>query len=207
VNFLYHKSNPLDRKSIDKQGLLPQRGEQWLRGTDIKGKAIFATTKKDLFNSTYDDDIWEINLSLIPTIKWFIDPNYENKNHLYTQQPIPKNAIKLIKQGSGEPISETKQFIKQRLREELNIKYAVIEIKIPMAYMSWEKYFQIVPYHNTLGGRVQVKKSDGNIRSISTKNIKVLKVFNENEKEEMNRFIQELRINREKELRSYGLLK
>lgn len=143
--FLYHKSNPLHRKVIDKEGLLPQRGEQWLDNTDIKGNAVFVTNsnnQKDWFDSTFDDDIWQIDSSKILNLKWKLDPNHNNSKQLYTQQPIPRNAIKLIYKGNGKPISETKVFIKNKLREALNN----ISNKIGL---STEDVFNFIEYHDS----------------------------------------------------------
>ena len=41
--YIYHVSNPMFRCKIEKEGLIPKRGEQWLSETPIEGKAIFAT--------------------------------------------------------------------------------------------------------------------------------------------------------------------
>jgi hypothetical protein len=108
--YFYHKSNPNNRESILKNGLIPKRGEQWLEDTPIKGKAIFATNsskEKDWFDSTYDDDVWQIDIFKIPNIKWFLDPNFKwdkNNKHIYTKHPIPVSALTLIKKGTGKDL-------------------------------------------------------------------------------------------------------
>ena len=124
--FLYHKSNPMFRETIKKEGLIPKgKSESWLSDTKINGKVIFATNsnnKHDWFDSTYDDDIYQIDTTNIKN-KWFEDPNFstdkeewveyngkkiklpKNKTeykHVITFEPIPISVLKLIYQGTGE---------------------------------------------------------------------------------------------------------
>lgn len=108
--YLYHVANPLNRDRIQKNGIIPYRGEQWLSDTKISGKAVFATNSdnpKDWFDSTFDDDVWRIDTNKIPNIKWFMDPNFDwdkKHKHIYTQNIIPVNAIELIKTGTGNSL-------------------------------------------------------------------------------------------------------
>ena len=109
--FVYHSSNPIFRNKIDKNGLIPKRGDQWLTNTPIKGKVIFATNsndKSDWFDSTYDDDFYRIDTSKISN-KWYRDPNFKDTDkykfyHIITFEPIPRDAIELIYQGTGEDV-------------------------------------------------------------------------------------------------------
>ena len=111
--YIYHTANPINRKLIDEIGIMPFRGDQWLSDTEIEGNAVFATNSnnpKDWFDSTWDDDVWRIDTSKIPNIKWKPDSNTESElckydgKWIYTQQPIPRNAIELIKIGTGKDI-------------------------------------------------------------------------------------------------------
>jgi len=110
--YVYHKSAPPNRKRIEKNGIMPFRGEQWLSDTKIKDNAVFATNSdnpKDWFDSTYDDDVWKIDTTKIPDVKWFMDPNFsfdKKYKHIYTKSPIPINAIELIKKGTGKDLLE-----------------------------------------------------------------------------------------------------
>lgn len=70
-----------------------------------------------------------------------------------------------------------------------NIKMAVIEITIPMAYLSSKYRFQVVPYWKTLEDKIYITKGSAGGKTISTKNIEVLGVFEEDEKEEMKIFL------------------
>jgi GNAT superfamily N-acetyltransferase len=70
--------------------------------------------------------------------------------------------------------------------------YAVIEIMIPMAYLPLKYYFQAIPVHHLQSDRVYVNKGAGG-KSISTRNVKVLKTFKYTEKDEMEAYLKELR--------------
>jgi GNAT superfamily N-acetyltransferase len=83
------------------------------------------------------------------------------------------------------------------MNEEIeSTEYGVYEIMIPMAYLDTKYYFQASPMHEILSNRVFIKKGSAGNKSISTKNIKVLKTFHlPNEENEMNLFLKELRDN------------
>lgn len=105
--FIYHKSNPIFRERIDKEGLITKRkSETWLSDTPIKDKVIFATNsdnKKDWFDSTYDDDVYKIDTSKSDNT-WYKDPNFDWKDSKYiiTFTNIPRKAIRLIYKGTGK---------------------------------------------------------------------------------------------------------
>lgn len=62
--------------------------------------------------------------------------------------------------------------------EEQQPDYAVIEITKPLSYLSMKNYYQIVPYKDTLRDKIYINKGASGGKSISTKNINVLKTFN-----------------------------
>lgn len=104
--YLYHSSNPINRESIQVNGLRPERGEQWMADTKIEGKAVFATDsedRKDHFDSSYDDDFWRIDTHRCPEIKWSKDPNFDwgDFKHVYTTQTVPPHALELVHKGTG----------------------------------------------------------------------------------------------------------
>lgn len=110
--YLYHSSNTSNRKRIKKNGIVPYRGVQWLGDTDIDGNAVFATNsenKQDWFDSTWDDDIWRIDTKKLKGIQWFLDPNTDNGVWVYTKQAIPREAIELVKVGTGEDLLESSE--------------------------------------------------------------------------------------------------
>ena len=107
-NIVIHKSNPVWRENILKTGLQVSAGECYKTyvGYGVKCKpAIFATNstnKRAWFDSTYDDDIWEINTEMIPDVKWYKDRHFESRSkHIVTFQDIPKEALTLKYEGTG----------------------------------------------------------------------------------------------------------
>lgn len=68
---------------------------------------------------------------------------------------------------------------------------AVIEILKPLAWMSVDKYIQAVPNHTTKERLIYVKLGSAGYKSISTKNIKVLAVFDSDDTESIKKFIED----------------
>jgi hypothetical protein len=106
---VFHQSNPMFRNKIEEQGLKVRAGECYKIYAGYGEKcipAIFATNssnKRAWFDSSYDDDVWEIDTTKIPNVKWYKDRHYESRSkHIVTFQDIPKEAIKLIYEGSGK---------------------------------------------------------------------------------------------------------
>jgi len=122
-----HKSNPMFRDNILKDGLKAKSGECYRiyvgYGTKCK-PAIFATdstNKRAWFDSTYDDDIWEINTEMIPDVMWYKDRHYETRSkHIVTFQDIPSDALTLKYKGKSIGESTLQESIKRILREETN---------------------------------------------------------------------------------------
>ena len=131
-----HKSNPMFRDKIMSEGLKVKAGECYKiyvgYGTKCK-PAIFATNstnKRVWFDSTYDDDIWFINTTKIPDVKWFKDRHFESRSkHIVTFQDIPSEALTLHYEGTGSGDVEKWdkdspnlfESIRRILREEGNI--------------------------------------------------------------------------------------
>ena len=97
------------RNKIEEQGLKVRAGECYKIYVGYGEKcipAIFATNssnKRAWFDSTYDDDVWEIDTTKIPNVKWYKDRHYESRSkHIVTFENIPRDAIKLIHEGSGK---------------------------------------------------------------------------------------------------------
>ena len=96
-----HKSNPVWRDNIKTTGLQVSVGEcyQQYVGGDVECKeAIFATDsleKKDMFDSTYDDDTWLIDTKCA-NVKWFKDKHFDlgpSDKHIVTFENIPQNCL------------------------------------------------------------------------------------------------------------------
>ena len=106
---VYHQSNPMFRNKIEEQGLKVRAGECYKIYAGYGEKcipAIFATNssnKRAWFDSSYDDDVWEIDTTKTPNVKWYKDRHYESRSkHIVTFENIPRDAIKLIYEGSGK---------------------------------------------------------------------------------------------------------
>jgi hypothetical protein len=122
---VFHQSNPMFRNKIEEQGLKVKDGECYRiyvgYGTKCK-PAIFATNssnKRAWFDSTYDDDVWEIDTTKIPNVKWYKDRHFESRSkHIVTFENIPRDAIKLIYEGSGKGDEYIVEGIKPHPKEE-----------------------------------------------------------------------------------------
>ena len=80
------------------------------------------------------------------------------------------------------------------LKEEAtDTEYAVIEILKPSSRMSQKWYFQAVPLNKTEHDKIYIKRGPAGILTISTKNIKIHKIFKNSEKEEMDKYLEKLR--------------
>ena len=110
--YVVHSSNPSNRDNISTTGLQVSLGECYLIYADSNyGEddecvpAIFATNsikKKDLIDSTYDDDIWVIDTERA-NVQWYKDAHFDggNTKHIVTFEIIPVDAIRLIYKGTG----------------------------------------------------------------------------------------------------------
>ena len=110
--YVVHSSNPSNRDNISTTGLQVSLGECYLIYADSNyGEddecvpAIFATNsikKKDLFDSTYDDDIWVIDTERA-NVQWYKDAHFDggDTKHIVTFEDISEDAIRLIYKGTG----------------------------------------------------------------------------------------------------------
>ena len=123
-----HKSSPVWRENILKTGLQASAGECYKSyvGYGEKCKpAIFATNstnKRAWFDSTYDDDIWEIDTTMIPDVMWYKDRHFESRSkHIVTFQDIPSDALTLKYKGNGKDggIMESKNDSNKNIIKEL----------------------------------------------------------------------------------------
>ena len=110
--YVVHSSNPSNRENISTTGLQTSLGECYLIYADSNyGEddecvpAIFATNsvkKKELFDSTYDDDVWVIDTERA-NVQWYKDAHFDggDTKHIVTFEDIPVDAIRLIYKGTG----------------------------------------------------------------------------------------------------------
>lgn len=107
--FLYHKSPYSIREKILQQGLIPKVGasyqahwENELSLTPYIFLYDHNTIKNGEYDSTWDDDIWQIDTSKLDLSHLFNDPDELMIGCLVYDQPIPPSAIKLVYQGSNK---------------------------------------------------------------------------------------------------------
>jgi len=110
--YVVHSSNPSNRDSISEYGIRAVLGECYMIYADSNyGEddecvpAVFATDsikKKDMFDSTYDDDIWVIDTERAG-VQWYKDAHFEggDTKHIVTFKDVPADAVRLIYKGTG----------------------------------------------------------------------------------------------------------
>jgi hypothetical protein len=110
--YVVHSSNPSNRDNISTTGLQVSLGECYLIYADSNYEedeecvpAIFATDsikKKDMFDSTYDDDIWVIDTERA-RVQWYKDAHFDggDTKHIVTFEDVPADAVRLIYKGTG----------------------------------------------------------------------------------------------------------
>ena len=108
--FIVHKSNPVWRDNIELTGLQVSVGDcyqQHVGGDEECKPSIFATDsldKEQMFDSTYDDDIWIINTECAE-VTWYKDRHIDNgdyKHHIVTFENISPECLRLLHKGTGK---------------------------------------------------------------------------------------------------------
>jgi hypothetical protein len=89
-----------------------------------------------------------------------------------------------------ENIQRIKQVMGIITENKDEILYSIIEILPALAYMDEKYRYQIVPNHKTKDKMIYIKKGSSGNKSISTKNIKVLKTGSE---EEMKNYLSKIK--------------
>ena len=83
--------------------------------------------------------------------------------------------------------------IRRILKEELKTPYAVIEITKPISRMDLKYYYQEVPLWHTTQDKIYINRGSAKPIVISTKNIKVLKIFDDGNNQELKDYLNKLR--------------
>ena len=99
-NIFYHVANPIFRKNILARGLIPFAGESQKDMHTFYRKRIFLKNKND-YDSTWDDDRYEVRLPKDIIRKLRVDKEIENSFYLDNIR-VNKKYIKLIYKGTGE---------------------------------------------------------------------------------------------------------
>ena len=110
---LYHKAPIAARKSIMKNGLIPSIGDSykahWDDREDLKPYVFLYdhnTVNNGEYDSTYDDDIYAVDVSQLDKKHIFKDPDKSMKGCLAYDIPIPISAIKMVYKGSKRDSSD-----------------------------------------------------------------------------------------------------
>jgi L-amino acid N-acyltransferase YncA len=107
-----------------------------------------------------------------------------------------------LTRGHANPVTTNENTLNEQIKRMKNLtnifenfeaQTAVIEITKPLAYMNLKNYIQAVPYHATKEDLIFINKGASGAKSISTKNIKVLKVFNSENTQEIEEFMNAMR--------------
>ena len=108
--YVVHKSPKHWRENIELTGLQVGVGDcyQEYVGGDVECReSIFATdstNEDDMFDSTYDDDIWVIDTECA-NVTWYKDKHFEGgdyKYHIVTFEDISPDCLELIHEGTGK---------------------------------------------------------------------------------------------------------
>jgi hypothetical protein len=156
-----HKSNPKFRDRISNEGLKASAGECYKIYAGYGEKcipAIFATNstnKRAWFDSTYDDDVWEINTEMIPNVKWYKDRHFEStKKHIVTFDNIPSEAIELMSEGTGRDIVRESSENKDMDNDiEKNLKV----IRMLLKQVNWEGLCNIWVEYNPVDKDYEIR--------------------------------------------------
>ena len=110
---LYHKAPIAARQSIMKNGLIPSVGDSykahWDDREDLKPYIFLYdhnTIDNGEYDSTYDDDVYAVDVSQLDKKHIFRDPDKTMKGCLVYDLPIPLSAIKLVYKGSKRDSSD-----------------------------------------------------------------------------------------------------
>lgn len=127
--YVVHSSNKSNRDSIMDYGIRTGLGDCYLTHAASEYSdeeecvpAVFATNslkKRDMFDSTYDDDIWVIDTERA-NVQWYKDAHFDDKyKHIVTFDDIPRDSIKLIHKGTGQDIWNTQDDEKELTLSEM----------------------------------------------------------------------------------------
>ena len=119
--YIAHKSNPTFRENIKLTGLQTSVGDcykQFVGDQTPCKEAIFATdseNKEEMFDSTYDDDIWIIDTECAG-VQWYKDRHFDDgdyQKHIVTFNNISPDCVKLIYKGTGGDVMENRTIVKE----------------------------------------------------------------------------------------------
>ena len=167
-NFVYESTEDLSNKIKRRLSMSDELWKDLFDSADVMDFINFSGWFEDVMNSlAYVDNFQDFSYTeLDQIIKYF------------------ENDPKVIRMAQD--------YYLKKLSHD-NIPYAVFEITKPLAHMPIEYYYQEAPLWKTEESFIYIKKGSSGHKSISTKNIKVLKVFPEGETEELHNYLERLR--------------
>lgn len=123
--YLYHKSPISCRKSIMKGGLVPSVGDSykahWEDEENLKPYIFLYdhdSVRGGEYDSTYDDDIYRIDVSKLDKGHLHRDPDRSMRGCYVYDEVIPKNAIELVYKGSRKDSDEMLMMKHSNIYEE-----------------------------------------------------------------------------------------
>lgn len=106
AKYLYHKAPIFVRQSILNNGLKPSVGASYKAHWEDREDLIPYVFLYDYdmigeYDSTYDDDIYRVDMSMLDKNHLFLDPDEEMEGCYVYDEIIPTTAIELIYEGSN----------------------------------------------------------------------------------------------------------
>ena len=146
--YLYHKSNPLDRKSILEKGLLPSVGDSYSAHWDDRTNLqplIFLYNHDEIsdgeYDSTYNDDIFRIDTNALNPQFLTNDPDSSMTGCYAYGAPIPNTALKIIYKGNGKDIWASDKYSFENHKHIYNINEQQIDLNIVERNYDGDIYF------------------------------------------------------------------
>lgn len=103
VRYLYHKSSSSNRRSILERGLVPSVGysysAHWNEREDLVPYVFLYDRDVLDYDSTYNDDIWCIDVSKLDMSHLSNDPDVGMEGCYVYDVVIPPSAIRLVYEG------------------------------------------------------------------------------------------------------------
>lgn len=124
---LYHKAPVAARQSIMKNGLIPSVGDSYKAHWDDRedlNPYVFLydhnTVNNGEYDSTYDDDIYAVDVSQLDTKHIFRDPDNGMNGCFVYDIPIPTSVIKLVYKGTEGDSDERLMAKHSNIYESIN---------------------------------------------------------------------------------------
>lgn len=103
--YLFHKSSIANRNSIRNNGLIPQVGSSyqshWDTKKDLKPLVFMYDATVCEYDTTYDDDIYRIDIEKLDKRKITFDPDRSMIGCYVYSAVIPNNCCSIVYYGTG----------------------------------------------------------------------------------------------------------